>query len=98
MVDTAAMAVAMVDTVDTAEIVVVEDLATALEAAMADLVAVDANLHLRKLTYAKKDEAGLIPPHLFVCNPPLSDRVRSWFSLPQTACGKYFCRSCSDRQ
>ena len=37
MVDTAAMAVAMVDT---AEIVVVEDLATALEAAMADLVAV----------------------------------------------------------
>lgn len=42
MVDTAAMAVAMVDTVDTAEIVVVEDLATALEAAMADLVAVAA--------------------------------------------------------
>ena len=39
MVDTAAMAVAMVDT---AEIVVVEDLATALEAAMADLVAVAA--------------------------------------------------------
>ena len=39
MVDTAAMAVAMVDT---AEIVVVEDLATALEAAMADLVAVSA--------------------------------------------------------
>ena len=38
----AAMAVAMVDTVDTAEIVVVEDLATALEAAMADLVAVAA--------------------------------------------------------
>ena len=39
MVDTEAMAVAMVDT---AEIVVVEDLATALEAAMADLVAVAA--------------------------------------------------------